>query len=103
MFLHSLKKSNAAHCMDFSISPDLHKTLRKIRSRDKKLLRKIEKPLILFQQNHRHPSLRTHKLSGNLENLWSISIDRHVRMLYVLEENEAYFFDIGTHEQVYKR
>lgn len=89
--------------MNFKISPDLDKTLTKIKSRDKKLIEKIEKQLILFQTNHLHPSLRVHKLTGELKDIWSISIDKSVRILFFLEEDEAYFFDIGTHDQVYKK
>lgn len=89
--------------MDVVISPDLNKELKKIKNRDKQLSQKIEKQLILFQQNHSHPSLRVHKLTGSLSNCWSISIDMNIRMLYILNNNEAYFFDIGTHDQVYKK
>jgi len=88
--------------MNFEVSPDLKKDLKKIKNRNKSLSQKIEKQLLLFNSNHLHPSLRTHKLSGH-DNVWSISIDKSVRMLYKLDESNAYFFDIGTHEQVYKR
>ncbi|MEK7165178.1 MAG: type II toxin-antitoxin system mRNA interferase toxin, RelE/StbE family [Patescibacteria group bacterium] len=88
--------------MDFQISPDLEKELKKIKSKDLQLIRRIEKQLNLFQQNHLHPSLRVHKLSGNLKNIWSIAIDKNYRMLFVYDDNGVYFFDIGTHDQVYK-
>lgn len=51
--------------MEFCVSPDLGKDLRKIIIHNKKLARQIEKQLLLFQQNHLHPSLRIHKLTGN--------------------------------------
>lgn len=89
--------------MNFEISPDLGKELKKIKIRDQQLAQKIAKQLSLFQINHFHPSLRVHKLTGNLDNIWSISIDKSLRMLYILEENGAYFFDIGTHNQVYRK
>ena len=89
--------------MNLEISPDLDKELRRIKSKDKQLAQKIEKQLKLFQQNHQHPSLRTHKLSGNLDNMWSISIDKKNRLIYIVDEERAYFFDIGTHNQVYKK
>lgn len=88
--------------MIIQISPDLNKELKKIKNKDKQLAKKIEKQLDLFRQNHLHPSLRIHKLAGKMNNIWSISIDRNYRMLYFLFDNEAYFFDIGTHDQVYK-
>lgn len=89
--------------MDFEISLGLQKELKRIKAHDKKLTEKIVKQLVLFQENHLHPSLRVHKLSGNLKNIWSISIDKSFRMLYFFDENGAYFFDIGTHNQVYKK
>lgn len=88
--------------MNFDVSPDLKKELKKIKKKNQSLAQKIEKQLVVFQQNHLHPSLRTHKLSGK-NNIWSISIDKSIRMLYILDKSRAYFFDLGTHEQVYKR
>lgn len=83
--------------MNLHFSPELDKELKKLRRRDKTLLTKIEKKLILFQQNPQHPSLRLHKLTGSLKDMWSISIDKSIRMLYFLDGDEAHFFDIGTH------
>ena len=88
--------------MDFEISPKLLKKLQKIKAKDKPLAQKIEKQLQLFQKDHLYPSLRIHRLSGNLKNTWSISIDRSYRMVFFLSENQAYFFKIGTHNEVYK-
>src|SRR3972149_6263874 len=82
--------------MDFQISSGLTNRLKKIKSGDKKLLLKIEKQLNIFHQNHLHPSLRLHKLTGNLDNIWSISIYKNVRMLFILDDEGAYFFDLGT-------
>jgi addiction module RelE/StbE family toxin len=89
--------------MDFLIDPKLQARIRKIKSKDKKLAEKIEKQLDYFHQNHQHPSLRTHKLTGNLRTYWSISIDRSMRLLYLIEGELAVFFDIGTHDEVYKK
>ena len=89
--------------MYFQISPDLEKKLEKIKAKDKQLTGKIQKQLELFQENHFHPSLRIHKLSGNLENIWSIAVGRNLHMLFFLSGEAAYFFDIGTHDQVYKK
>lgn len=78
--------------------------MKKIKSKDKLLTERIVKQISLFQNNPRHPSLRTHKLSGGLRESWSISITRSIRMKFtILENGEAYFFDLGTHEEVYCR
>lgn len=88
--------------MNIHISPDLEKELKRIKSRDIKLFKQIQKQITLFTQNQKHPSLRLNKLTGNMKNLWSISIDRNIRMLFIILEDEIYFFDIRTHDQVYR-
>ncbi len=82
-------------------SNELNKKLKLISHKDRKLFKKIEKQLLLFEENPRHPSLRLHKLKGNLQNVWSISIDRSYRMVYTEQKNSIYFFDIGTHSEIY--
>lgn len=38
-----------------------------------------------------------------MKNRWSISLSRSLRMVYVILENdEAYFITIGTHDKVYR-
>ena len=63
------------------------------------LKRKIAKQLELLRTNVNHPSLRLHKLSGGL--FWSISIDKSVRILIILEKEWIYVYHIGKHEDVY--
>lgn len=89
--------------MKFRIAITLDKRLQKLFKTDSKLSIKIEKQLKLFSQDHRHPSLKTHKLSGKLNNLRSISITKSLRMTYILDKEEATFTDFGTHDQVYRR
>ena len=87
--------------MQVRISSDLAKELAKIKKKDKKLASLVQEKLETFSLNPQHPSLRHHKLKGELNNLWSISITKSVRMVYLQEDGEAYFTDIGTHDQVY--
>lgn len=79
------------------------KRLRQIQLKDSKLFKKVQKQLNLLQTNPNLKSLRLHKIKrkDNL-NVWSISKDRGHRILYI--ENEFfYIFDIGTHDEVYKK
>lgn len=47
-------------------------------------------------------SLRTHKLSGKLNELWSFSVDYDERVLfYFTDDGNAVFVDIGSHDEVY--
>ena len=76
--------------------------LKKIKQKDQKLTKKIEKQLLLFQSNSKHPSLRTHKLTDKRGEAWSISITMSIRMVYTISDEEiAYFIDIGSHDEVY--
>jgi len=88
--------------MDFEISPSLDKKLGKIKAKDKFLFQKVSKQLLLFKKNHLHPSLKIHKLTGKFNNIWSMSIGKSHRMLFSLDEDGAYFFKIGDHNEVYK-
>ncbi len=88
--------------MKAKFSPLVQQKILHLHKKDKKLVARIEKQIKLFELNPKHPSLRTHKLTGKLSNLWSISITKSIRMVYLQESDEAYFVDIGTHDQVYK-
>ena len=90
--------------MNAKFSPSVQKELEKIQQKDKKLADRIEKQIALFEENPKHPSLRTHKLSGRMDNVWSISITMSIRMVYVLlDQNNVIFVKIGTHDEVYEK
>ncbi len=84
-----------------TFSPLFNKKLRILKKKNLRLLKQIQKTLQLFSQNSRHPSLRSHKLKGQLQNVWSVSVNRNIRLLYIDEVNNYYFFDLGTHKEVY--
>lgn len=51
------------------------------------------------------PSLKTHKLSGKLKDLWSFSLGYDERVIFYFtdetDEKKAVFVDIGSHGDVY--
>ena len=57
----------------------------------------------IFVEDPFHHSLRTHKLSGKLKDLWSFSVEYNLRVLFYFKKNntKAIFMDIGTHDEVY--
>ena len=58
--------------------------------------------LELFVKNPYDPQLRTHKLTGELNNLWSFSVEYDCRVIFrFLEKDNILFVDIGTHDEVY--
>ncbi len=63
------------------------------------LQNKVSKQLLLLQKDIHHPSLRLHKLEAS--EYWSISIDKSIRMLVIVEKNWIYIYHIGKHEDVY--
>ena len=89
--------------MDFSLSTELTSELKKIKQKQPLLFKKIQKQLKIFKENIKHPSLRTHKLKGNLSNTWSISVEGNVRLIYTIKNDEAIFFKIGNHDEVYRK
>lgn len=84
-------------------SRDIQRKLQEIRKKDYKLYKRIIKQLILFQQNPKLKSLRLHKVTREVKDTWSISINKSFRMLYTETETEYYFYKMGTHDEVYRK
>ena len=67
----------------------------------------IEKTVRQLAEDPFHPSLHTHKLKGDLSNIWSCSIDYSYRILFEFIENpedqeEAILLlNLGSHDEVY--
>lgn len=63
-----------------------------------KFWRRVE----IFTSNPYDPRLRTHKLSGELRDLWSFTVEYDVRVIFSFQpNNRAVFEDIGSHDEVY--
>lgn len=59
----------------------------------------IDKAINTFSFDPLDRRLKTHKLTGKLQNYWSFSIDYHLRILFKFIDNHSVLFiDIGTHE-----
>ena len=66
------------------------------------LEKKFWKRLEMFRVNPLDARLRTHKLSGDLQEYWSFSVEYDVRVVFQFAaKNSAVFQDIGTHDEVY--
>ena len=68
------------------------------------LKEKYKKTLFLLKSNPHHPSLRLHKLQGNLKVYHSVSINLNYRIVLelLITDKEVILLDIGSHEEVYK-
>lgn len=67
------------------------------------LKKRFAERLKLFTENKNNPALRNHALIGDLKSYHSFSISGDIRVIYKSESKEiVWFYDIGTHNQVYK-
>jgi addiction module RelE/StbE family toxin len=68
---------------------------------------KVLSVLQLLTEEPFHPSLKSHKLTGELDGLWSCSVNYDCRIIYELvkdettEEEYINVIDIGCHDEVY--
>ncbi len=83
-------------------SKNFSQKLAKLKKTNPRSAQKVLTKLELFQQNQKHPSLRLHKLSGNLNNVWSLSVTKDFRLVFTYN-NMPYFFNLGTHKEIYKQ
>jgi addiction module RelE/StbE family toxin len=66
------------------------------------LKEKFWQKLALFCESPFDSSLKTHKLSGNLKDIWAIRIDFDLRLLFIFKsDSEVLLIDIGSHDEVY--
>lgn len=47
------------------------------------------------------PSLRSHKLKGNLSGLYACSLSHDLRIIFELSTDTVHLIDIGSHDEVY--
>ena len=67
------------------------------------MLKRYAKAITLLEVDSFHPSLRLHKLKGNLNEYFSISINMEYRVVidFLVVDNEIIPIDIGNHDDVY--
>lgn len=63
--------------------------------------KKAETKEKLFRKNPFSVTLKTHKLSGELEELWSFSVDYKIRIIFEFIDDVVFFHSIGDHD-IYK-
>lgn len=69
---------------------------------NKVLQEKFWNKLEFFIKDPFNKTLRTHKLSGKLQNLWSFTVEYDHRVIfYFVNDKKVVFIDIGTHNEVY--
>jgi proteic killer suppression protein len=85
-------------------TPAYNKRAARFVKKHPELIGQYEKALKLLELNPFHPSLRLHRLSGKLQELYSVSINISYRitMEFFISEKTIIPVNIGTHDEVYK-
>ncbi len=81
-----------------SYHPDFVSDLHHLTAIEVKQAAKAER---LLQENPFHPSLRLHALHGTLKGIWTISVNRRLRIFFQTKEaGYVCFLAIGPHEHL---
>jgi addiction module RelE/StbE family toxin len=66
------------------------------------LEQKFARALTQLADNPFEPRLRTHKLTGELSELWSFTVAYDCRVVFrFVDDKHLVLLDIGTHDEVY--
>lgn len=88
-------------------TPKALRSFKRIIRRNPQLRPLIEKTLRQLAEDPFHPSLRTHKLMGEMSDVWSCSVNYSDRLLFEFVKNPDSDLDaillvnIGSHDEVY--
>ncbi|MBD2231681.1 type II toxin-antitoxin system YafQ family toxin [Phormidium tenue] len=88
-------------------TPRSQRAFKRLVKRNPQLKQTIRQTLELLVRDPFEPSLRTHKLSGSLEDVWSCSIDYKLRILFEfvddpeMHEQAILLLNLGSHDEVY--
>jgi mRNA interferase YafQ len=93
--------------MEVVWSSGFKRSFKKIVKKNPQLKDRIVEVLILLADDPFTPSLKSHKLSGNLAGLWSCSVGYDCRIMFSFSEDEELvemlilLVNIGSHDRVY--
>jgi addiction module RelE/StbE family toxin len=88
--------------MEVSFSKSFKRSFKKRIKGNANLEARFWEKVALFTNDPFEPSLKTHKLSGKLKDLWSFSLEYDERVLfYFTDDGNAVFINVGSHDEVY--
>ncbi|HEY9822358.1 MAG TPA: type II toxin-antitoxin system mRNA interferase toxin, RelE/StbE family [Candidatus Sericytochromatia bacterium] len=88
-------------------TPTFSRAFKRLVRQNPQLRPQIERILHQLAEDPLYPSLRTHKLKGDLAGRWSCSIDYSNRLVFKFVENpdsneeEILLLTLGSHDDVY--
>ncbi len=85
------------------ITESYGKRVRKFLRKHPEMFDRYRKALSILEVDPFHPSLRLHKLKGNLKEYYSVSINMEYRVVidFIVVDKEIIPIDIGNHDAVY--
>ncbi len=88
---------------EIRITDDYLKKVRKFIKRHKDMASRYDKTIQILRENPYHPSLRLHKLNGELNEYYSVSINIEYRIImdFIVVDKIIIPINIGTHDEVY--
>jgi mRNA interferase YafQ len=93
--------------MILTTDPSFKRSFKRLTRENPQLQEKILEILELLSKDPFIPSLKSHKLAGKLDGLWSCSVAYDCRIIFAFrkdtttEEDLIVLVDIGSHDEVY--
>jgi addiction module RelE/StbE family toxin len=78
------------------------KKLKTFNSKHPEFSTELEAVIIAIAIDAHAPSLKVHRLHGQLRNCFAARITHQYRIVFVLDFDRVTFIDIGTHDDVYR-
>jgi addiction module RelE/StbE family toxin len=77
------------------------KSFKKTVSKNTDIAFVVMQKLFIMSQDINHPSLKLHKLKGELNNYYAISIEYDLRIILEISNDKIILINIGSHDEVY--
>ena len=93
--------------MNLVWSTNFRRMVKRVTQRNPELRQRIKNTLMLLTEDPFYPRLRSHKLEGDLDNLWACTLDYDNRIIFkfILNpetgEKEILLLALGKHDEVY--
>lgn len=87
--------------MNIRVHSHFKRSYRKRIAFQKHLSIQVKNRIDQFHLNPKSPLLSDHALTGNLKGFRAFSIGGDMRIVYFIEDDVVWLYDIGSHNQVY--
>lgn len=77
------------------------KKSKKLFKKRPELKNKVEQKLKILEIIPNHPTLKLHKLKGEIQECWGITIEKNLRITFVYTLEGIILVSIGSHDEVY--